>query len=120
MAQFPEISLRDQSIIFIKHHRIFPRMQCVVQAAAVITWSGPGPGCSLSLGPVTTLSGENTALLCTQLASPSTLQLASLAAATMCPQPRLENAICNQPRPVASSCSILRFLKQLNYLCSSD
>ena len=23
MAQFPEISLRDQSIIFIKHHRIF-------------------------------------------------------------------------------------------------
>ena len=24
MAQFPEISLRDQSIIFIKHHRIFP------------------------------------------------------------------------------------------------
>ena len=97
-----------------------------MQAAAVITWSGPGPGCSLSLGPVTTLSGENTALFCTSSPVPQHWsQHCSLRhwqhQPTMCPQPRLENAICNQPRPVTSSCSScssLRFLKQLNYLCT--
>ena len=80
MAQFPELSLRDQSIISIisikhRHHRIFPPYAVcgAVQAAAVITWSGPGHYVR---------SPADQHLLWLVRTHPCTGQLASLAAPT--------------------------------------